>query len=196
MLFDIGGVLLTNGWDHVSRARAAETFSLDDGFEARHALLALALDTAELTLDAYLDRVVFDRPRPFTREAFLGFMHAESQPFPDTIAVLDEVVGSGHHVVIALNNESRELNAHRIATFELARRFDAFLSSCYLGLGKPDPAIYIRALEILQRPAQACVFVDDRAANVATAVELGIHGIQHTDAASTREALRAAGVRI
>ena len=196
MLFDIGGVLLTNGWDHVSRGRAADAFALDEGFEARHALLALDLDTARITLDAYLDRVVFDRPRSFTRDAFLAFVYAESQPFPETLAVLDEVVATGRYVVVALNNESRELNGHRIATFDLARRFDAFLSSCYLGMSKPDPGIYVRMLEILQRPAEACVFVDDRSHNVATAVELGIHGIQHTSALTTREALRAAGVQI
>lgn len=189
-------MLLTNGWDHVSRGRAAEAFALDEGFEARHALLALDLDTARITLDSYLDRVVFDRPRSFTRDAFLSFVHAESQPFPETLAVLDEVVATGRYVVVALNNESRELNGHRIATFDLARRFDAFLSSCYLGMSKPDPGIYVRMLEILQRPAEACVFVDDRAHNVATAVELGIHGIQHTSAPTTREALRVAGVQI
>ncbi len=196
VLFDLGGVVLTNGWDHVSRGRAAELFELDDGFEARHAALAVDLDTARVTLDEYLDRVVFDRPRTFTRDAFIAFMRAESQPFPETLALLDEVVATGSYPVFALNNESRELNAYRIATFDLARRFTGFLSSCYLGLAKPERPIYERALEILQRPASACVFVDDRAGNVAAARELGIIGIQHTSAATTRDALRAAGVKI
>ncbi len=196
VLFDIGGVLLTNGWDHVSRARAAEAFALDEGFEARHTACALDLDTAAITLESYLDRVVFDRERRFTREAFIAFMEAESQPYAETIAVLDEVVATGRYLMIALNNESRELNDYRIEKFGLARRFDGFLSSCYLGLSKPDPAIYLRMLQIVHRPAASCVFVDDRTGNVQTAVELGIHGIHHTAAATTREALRAAGVRI
>jgi putative hydrolase of the HAD superfamily len=196
VLFDIGGVLLTNGWDHVSRGRAVEQFALDEGFEARHAALAVALDTAQITLDEYLDRVVFERSRPFERDAFVAFMRAESQPFPDTLAVLDDVVASGRYSVHALNNESRELNAYRIATFALAPRFDVFLSSCYLGLSKPDPAIYRRALEMMQVSPASCVFVDDRAGNIAPANELGIRGIHHTSAATTREALRAAGVRI
>lgn len=196
ILFDLGGVLLTNGWDHVSRRRAEEVFALDDGFEARHATLAVDLDTARVTLDAYLDHVVFDRPRTFAREAFIAFMRAESQPLPETLALLDEVVATGRYPVFALNNESRELNAYRIATFDLARRFTGFLSSCYLGLAKPELPIYERALEILQRPASACVFVDDRAGNIGSARELGIVGIHHTSAASTRDALRAAGVKI
>lgn len=171
-------------------------FALDDGFEARHAELAVDLDTARVTLDAYLDQVVFDRPRTFTRESFLAFMRAESQALPETLALLDEVVATGRYPVFALNNESRELNAYRIATFDLARRFTGFLSSCYLGLAKPERPIYERALEILQRPAGACVFVDDRATNIAPARELGIIGIHHTSAAVTRDALRAAGVKI
>jgi putative hydrolase of the HAD superfamily len=196
VLFDIGGVLLTNGWDHVSRARAAEAFALDDGFEARHTADALDLDTARISLDTYLDRVVFDRERPFTREAFVAFMQSESKPFPDTIAVLDEIVATGRYLVLALNNESRELNDYRIDRFELARRFDGFLSSCYLGLAKPDPAIYMRMLQIVHRAPESCVFVDDRTGNIESAVELGIHGVHHTAAASTRETLRALGVRI
>ncbi len=189
-------MVLSNGWDHVSRGKAAETFVLDEGFEARHAAVAVDLDTARLTLDAYLDRVVFDRPRTFARAEFIAFMRSESQPYPETLAVLDEVVATGRYLVCALNNESRELNEYRIATFDLSRRFTAFLSSCYLGLAKPDRGIYERALEILQRPASACVFVDDRAGNIAPARELGINGIHHTSATTTRDALRAAGVKI
>lgn len=196
VLFDLGGVVLTNGWDHVSRGRAAAAFALDEGFEARHAAHAVDLDTARLTLDAYLDRVVFDRPRPFTREAFVAFMQAESQPYPETLAVLDKVVATRRYAVFAVNNESRELNAHRIATFGLARRFHGFLSSCYLGIAKPDPLIYERVLEILHAPAGCCAFVDDRPVNVAPANALGMRTIHHTSADSTREALRAAGVRI
>ena len=196
VFFDIGGVLLTNGWDHVSRHLAAQTFGLDEGFEERHGALAKDLDTARISLDAYLDRVVFDRPRPFARADFLAFMREQSQPYADTIALLDEVVATGRYLVVALNNESRELNQYRIRTFELHRRFETFLSSCYLGLAKPDHAIYQRALEILHRPAETCVFVDDRPENVAPAEELGVRAIRHVSAASTREALRAAGVRI
>ena len=196
VLFDIGGVLATNGWDHVSREKAATTFSLDDGFEARHDALSVDLDCARITLDVYLDRVVFDRPRSFTRDAFIEFMRGESQPYAETIAVLDEVVATQRYAVFALNNESRELNGYRIAKFELARRFDGFLSSCYLGLAKPERAIYERALEILQRAPASCVFVDDRAGNIAPAVALGIRGIQHSAAATTRDALRAQGVKI
>ncbi len=171
-------------------------FALDDGFEARHTAHALDLDTARVSLETYLDRVVFDRERPFTRASFIAFMESESQPFPEMIAVLDEVVATGRYLVMALNNESRELNDYRIERFDLSRRFDAFLSSCYLGLSKPDPAIYLRMLQIVHRLPQTCVFVDDRSGNVSTAVELGIHGIHHTAASLTREALRAAGVRI
>lgn len=188
-------MLLTNGWDHVSRGRAAAAFGLDEDFEARHLAVATDLDTARITLDDYLARVVFDRPRAFTREDFLAFMRAESQPFPEMLALLDAVVATRRYAVFAVNNESRELNEHRISAFGLARRFTGFLSSCYLGLAKPDPQIYARVLEIVQRPGTACAFVDDRPANVAPAGELGMRAIHHTDPETTRAALRAAGVR-
>lgn len=188
--------MLSNGWDHESRDRAAAAFSLDEGFEARHDAFAVDLDTARISLDEYLDRVVFDRPRTFGREAFAAFMRAESRLFPEMLELLDEVVATRRYAVFAVNNESRELNAHRIKTFDLAARFTGFLSSCYLGLAKPDPAMYERVVEIVQRPPHACVFVDDRAGNVAPAVELGMRAIHHADATTTREALRAAGVRI
>ncbi len=194
VFFDIGGVLLTNGWDHDSRGLAAQQFALDAGFEQRHNALAIDLDRSTITLDSYLDRVVFDRPRPFSRAELIAFIEGQSQPYPEMLAVLDEVVRSGRYRVFSLNNESRELNGYRIATFELARRFHGFLSSCYLGLAKPDPAIYERALEIVQRPAQACVFVDDRPENCAPAAALGIRTIHHSSAATTRSALRELGV--
>jgi len=196
VFFDIGGVLLTNGWDHVSRARAAARFGFDDGFEARHVANAYELDAGRLTFDTYLDRVVFDRDRAFTRDELIAFIQAESQPLAGGLELVDEVVATGRYLVYALNNESRELNKHRIATFELARRFDGFLSSCYLGVNKPDPSIFTRALEIVWRPAAACVFVDDRAENIASAALAGIRTIHHVDPARTRAALRAAGVQL
>ncbi len=196
VFFDIGGVLLTNGWDHDSRGLAVTQFALDAEFEQRHRALAIDLDRSAITLDSYLDRVVFDRPRTFSRADFIAFMQGQSKPYDETLAVLDDVVRCGRYRVFALNNESRELNGYRITTYELERRFHGFLSSCYLGLAKPDPAIYQRALEIVQRPAQACVFVDDRAENCAPAAALGIRTIQHSSAATTRSALRQLGVAL
>lgn len=196
VFFDIGGVLLTNGWDRGSRLRAIETFGLDEDFEVRHKHFAKDLDCARITLDGYLDRVVFDRPRAFTRADFIAFMKSESKPYADTIAVLAEVAATGRYLVATLNNESRELNAYRIQTFELGKHVDVFLSSCNLGLAKPEPAIYERAIDIVAQPASACVFVDDRAENITPATMLGMRTIHHQTAAATREALRAAGVAL
>lgn len=196
LFFDLGGVTLTNGWDMGSRKRATATFGLDDGFEARHKLLAHDLDCGRITLDDYLDRVVFDRPRPFDRDAFIAFMRSQSQPFTGVLEILGELAAGGRYLMAALNNESTELNHYRIDRFLLHRYFDVFFSSCYLGLAKPDPAIYQRALDVVQRPADACVFVDDRPENVAPARALGLRTIVHPGADGLRAALRQVGVTI
>jgi putative hydrolase of the HAD superfamily len=194
VFFDIGGVLGTNGWDHVSRAKAAARFALDEGFEARHQRLHIPLDSAQITLDEYLCEVVFDRARAFSKGEFVAFMQSESAPFPEAIAVLAAVARARRARVFTLNNESRELNGYRIDKFGLAPHVEAFLSSCYLGLAKPDEAIYRRALEIVHAAPGECVFVDDRPENVAPAVALGLRGIRHETAAATREALAREGV--
>jgi putative hydrolase of the HAD superfamily len=199
VLSDIGGVLLTNGWDHESRARAVSRFALDAGFEARHHALAHSLDCSTITLDDYLDRVVFDRVRTFTRADFVDFMKGESQPFPESLALLAELAAAaraGRFRLAALNNESRELHAYRVATFGLAAHFQVFFTSCYLQHAKPHPTIYARALEMLAVPAAACVFIDDRAENLEPAAALGIRCIRHTSAAETRAALVADGIAL
>ncbi len=196
LFFDVGGVVLTNGWDMGSRKRAIATFGLDDGFEARHKAVAHELDCGQLTLDDYLAQVVFDRPRAFDRDAFVAFMKSQSQPFSGVLEILGELAAGGRYLIAALNNESFELNHYRIDRFLLHRYFDVFFSSCYLGLAKPDLAIYRRALDVVQRPAAACVFVDDRPENVAPAKVLGLRTIVHPGADGLRAALRDVGVTV
>ena len=75
LFLDIGGVLLTNGWDRQARRLAAERFQLDHGeFDERHHLTFDTYEEGKLSLDEYLDRVVFFGERAFSREAFKAFM--------------------------------------------------------------------------------------------------------------------------
>lgn len=197
VLSDIGGVLLTNGWDHESRARAVSRFALDAGFEARHHALAHSLDCSTITLDDYLDRTVFDRARTFSRADFVAFMQSESKPFPDSLELLDALAASaraGRFRLASLNNESRELHAYRVARFGLAARFQVFFTSCYLQHAKPHPTIYARALEMLAVAPADVLFIDDRPENLTPAAALGIRCIRHTSASETRAALLAEGV--
>jgi putative hydrolase of the HAD superfamily len=197
LLFDVGGVVLTNGWDRESRRLACETFDLDwDDFQDRHELVAPDFETGNLTMSGYLDRTVFYRHREFTETKFIEFMKAQSAPMPDSLALLGELAGSGEYLLATLNNESRELNEHRIETFGLRRYFSMFLSSCFLGVKKPDERIYRLAMDITQHRPEQCVFIDDRALNLECATRLGIHTIHFTNATELRSSLGELGVTV
>ena len=183
LFFDIGGVLLTNGWDRTERTAAAEKFKLDwKEFEDRHELVLHAFEVGEMSLDEYLDRVIFYCPRTFSREEFADYIRAQSKELPGTMDVLRRLAQPKKYLISSLNNESRDMNAYRIEKFGLRRYFDVFLSSCYLGIRKPDEGIYQRALDITQRKPEECVFIDDRALNLECARELGMRTVQFKDA--------------
>ena len=194
---DIGGVFLTDAWGVQARRKAAEAFQLDAPvFEAAHAALLDPLETGRITLDEYLDRAVFNSPRSFTKEAFKEFMRAQSQPFPEALGILRCLAQSKKYFLACLNNESRELNLHRIRSFGLREYFSVFLSSCYLGLRKPDEAIYRVALEIAQRAPQESLFIDDREINVEGARRAGMSVIHYQNPAALRRELADYGVII
>jgi putative hydrolase of the HAD superfamily len=196
ILFDVGGVLLTNGWDSGERARAVERFHLDpDGFEARHHTVYPAWERGAIPLNAYLDATVFNEPRGFSRDDFFAFMLDQSKLLPDgALGTLKQLAASNQYMLGALNNESRETNKYRFEAFGLFEYFRVALSSCYLGLRKPDAAIYQTALDILGRPADRILFIDDRLENVAGAVKVGMKGIRFEGEAELSRELVSLGV--
>jgi putative hydrolase of the HAD superfamily len=196
LFWDNGGVVLTNGWDRGSRRQAAEKFKLDwDDFEDRHELMLNAFECGTATLDDYLKRTVFYRERAFSAEEFTQFMYAQSRPIPDALAFLGQLARTRRYHLAALNNESLEINEYRIRTFGLRDYFEAFFSSCYLAVRKPDRAIYSLVLKITQREPGECVFIDDRGLNLECARELGMHTVQYQSAAQLREELAKLGVQ-
>ena len=196
ILFDVGGVLLTNGWDHRERAAAAAEFHLDPApFEARHLCAMDAWERGAITLNAYLDAAVFNEPRPFSREDFFAFMLSQSQLLPGgALGILAELAASKSCMVGALNNEARETNDYRFKQFGLRRYFEVALSSCYVGLRKPEPAIYRRALDILGAPPERILFIDDRPENAAGAAASGMKTIVFQGETALRNELKALGV--
>ena len=194
VLFDVGGVLGSNGWDRHARARAAGHFHLDPEFDARHRYVVGEWECGRMTLGTYLDRVVFDRPRDFTREEFRTYMLAESRPHEASIALARSARDAGRVVLATLNNESAELNSHRIVHFGLRGIFVAFLSSCWLGLRKPDPRMYERALALLQAAPDEVLFIDDREPNLGPARAIGMRVHRHTTPAALESVLRSHGV--
>ncbi len=197
LFWDIGGVILTNGWDRESRKEAAAAFHLDwDEFEDRHDLSFPAFDTGHITLNEYLDRTLFYRTRPFTREEFTAFMFAQSKEYPEVRAILDQVTASGKYFIGAINNEPLELNQYRIEAFHLRKNFFVFFSSCYVRSRKPEETIFRVALEVSQRPPEQCLFIDDRALNLESPRRLGMNTIHHQSADQLRSDLGKFGVEV
>lgn len=197
IFFDVGGVLLSNGWDRRSRRTAAERFDLDwEEFQDRHDQVSAPFETGSMDLDTYLERTVFYRGRPFDRPAFIEFMKAQTEPLTESLEILAALRARGDYLLATLNNESRELNEYRIHRFGLRDHFSLFLSSCYLGIRKPEPEIYEMAIAVTQQPAERCLFIDDRELNLECAVTAGIRTIHFRDAPSLRGSLAEAGVEL
>ncbi|HEY7838903.1 MAG TPA: HAD family phosphatase [Terriglobales bacterium] len=193
--FDLGGVVLSNAWDHRERMGAVERFQIDRaGFEAQHERWAPELERGAITLDAYLAKTVFDRPRDFSPADFREYMLAMTESKPESIAILAELKAAGRARLATLNNEGRELNEYRITRFELSRYFEVFCSSCYLGARKPNEMFYRRALGIVQTPAADSLFVDDREENLAVPRALGMDSIRFESAAQLRAQLLQRGL--
>ena len=196
ILFDIGGVLLTNGWDHRERSVVIEQFELDrEAVESRHAKAFEEWERGELTKDEYLDAVVFYEPRNFSREAFFAAMCAQSKELPNgALCILKELAASDKCRIGALNNEARETHEYRVNTFGLHNYFQYTFTSCYMGVRKPDARIYLRALGILGDRPERSLFIDDRLENVAAAAAVGMKAVRFTGEAELREQLGALDV--
>lgn len=198
ILWDVGGVLLTNGWDRSERADLFREFQIDrDDFESRHQMLNGPWERGEITVDQYLDRTLFYEPRDFTKEQFLARMKDMSRWLPHTaIEIVRSLASQGGIKLIMLSNESRELMDHRMETFGLQQYFSAFLVSAYVGLCKPDPKIFKLALDLAQSTPEETMFIDDRSENAAAASSLGIHGVRYEGPQHLEEELKRLGVQL
>ncbi|MGB0013025.1 MAG: HAD family phosphatase [Candidatus Sulfotelmatobacter sp.] len=196
IFWDVGGVLLTNAWDHNERAEALEHFHLDEKeFHGRHEMVVSSFERGKITLDEYLDRTIFYTARPFTRDKFRDYMFALSRPMADVLALARALANSGKYFMGTINNESRELNVYRIKKFGLREIFRVFVSSCFVGLRKPESGIYRLAIEITQIDPEQCCFIDDRALNLECAAQLGMRTIQMQTLDQLRKDLENLGVR-
>lgn len=195
LFLDIGGVLLTDGWQRDSRSRGVAAFHLDASeMKERHHVVFDTYEEGKLTLGEYLDWVVFHKKRAFTRAEFRRFMFAQSKPYSDMIELVRKLKVRHELKIIVVSNEARELNDYRIRKFKLDRFVDAFVSSCFVHLRKPDPDIFRLALDIAQTPVDRIVYLENTALFVQVAESLGIRGIVHTGYESTRTELAALGL--
>jgi putative hydrolase of the HAD superfamily len=196
LFLDIGGVLLTNGWDRHARRRAAKNFKLEWAeIEERHNLNFATYEEGKLTLEEYLGRVIFYQKRPFTRAQFRRFMFVQSKPFPEMIELFAQLKVRHRLKIAAVSNEAREVNAYRIRKFKLNELVDSFISSCFVHIRKPDADIFRLALDIAQAPARQVLYIENTPMFVQIAEDLGIRSILHTDYKSTCVKLASFGLQ-
>jgi len=197
LFLDIGGVLLTNGWDHNIRRHAAEKFNLDyNEMNERHHLTFDTYEEGKLSLDEYLNRVVFYQKRSFSREEFKKFMYDQSKPYQDMIDLIRGLKAQYNLRVAAVSNEGRELTSYRVQQFKLGSFMDFFVSSCFVHYRKPDEDMYRIALDISQAKPEQVIYIDDREMFVEVAYGLGITGITHASYETTRKSLEGLGLSL
>lgn len=195
LFLDIGGVLLTNGWDHQARELAAKTFDLDrEEMEGRHRLTFDTYEVGKLTLEQYLKRVVFYEERAFSLDQFRKFMFEQSKAYPEMIELVRDLKALYGLKIAVVSNEGRELTEYRIQHFKLNEFVDFFISSCFVHFRKPDEDIFRVALDIAQVPASEVIYIEDRPMFVQVAESLGIRAIHHIDCVSTRSELASLGL--
>ena len=196
LFVDVGGVLLTNGWDHLARKRAAKHFKLNWAeMDERHRLVFETHEEGKLSFEEYLGWVVFFEKRPFTRSQFRDFMFSESQPYPKMLELVAQLKTQHRLKVVVISNESREINAYRIRTFGLDQLVDTFISSCFVGMRKPDIEIFRLALDLAQTAPERAVFIDNTPMFVQIAERLGMRTIHHLDYESTRANFTSLGLQ-
>ncbi len=193
LFWDVGGVLLSNAWDHEERDHAIENFQLQKAdFESRHKEIATTFEEGKISLDQYLDRTVFHQPRKFSKEEFKNYMFSLSKPKPEVLEFARRLAGK--YLMATINNESREMNDFRIKQFGLSQICDLFVSSCYVGMRKPDEKIYRLALDLIQKAPDECCFIDDRPVNIEGAAKVGMRTVLMRDAAQLKKDLQDLGV--
>lgn len=197
LFLDVGGVLLTNGWDRKARARAADQFGLNlEQVNDRHHLNFDTYEQGKQSLDEYMKRVIFYEPRPFTPDTFRQFMFDQSRRLPHMIEFVTALKHRYKLKIAVVSNEGRELTLHRVKKFQLGDFVDFFIFSSFVHLRKPDPDIFRLALDIAQVPPEHVVYFDDRELFVSVASGLGIRGIHHRGYESSRDALAKLGLTL
>jgi len=195
LFLDIGGVLLTNGWDRHARRRAAQRFELEyEDMDERHHLTFDTYEEGKLSLDEYLQRVVFHKERSFSQSEFRTFMFQQSDPYQKNIDYFKQLKEQHRLKVAAVSNEGLELTRHRIDSFQLGDLIDFFISSSFVHMRKPDGDMYRLALQAAHARPEETAYVDDRKLFVEVASRLGIHGVWHENLAATQEKMGKLGL--
>lgn len=197
IFFDIGGVLLTNGWDRNQRTHALKSLGMTDlsGYEARHADANYFWERGLKDIRWFFQKTVFYDWRRFEFEDLWAAMVAEQGLLENgAVEILKKLHATRKYRLATLTNESKELNTYRMTAFGLKDYFDFFICSAYVNEMKPAPKIYLEAIEVSGREPAECVFIDDKQENVDAAIRQEMRGILYRNPEQLEEDLRDLGV--
>ncbi len=195
LFWDVGGVLLTNAWDHEERNQAIQRFALNqEEFETRHKEIVSSFEEGRVGLDEYLQHTILYQQHSFSSSEFKQFMFELSQPRTKTLEIANDL--SRNYLMGTINNESRELNAYRIQRFALMDIFKIFVSSCFVGMRKPEERIYPLALDLTQAQPDECCFIDDRPVNIEAAGRVGMKTVLLQNPEQLKEDVRKLGIQL
>ncbi len=190
LFVDIGGVLLTNGWDRGIREKTLNEFHVDkDEFDHLHKQYYNLHEQGKISFDEYLKKVVFWKKRDFSISEFETFIKDQTVPYSEMITLIESIKKAYNLKVVAVSNEGRDLAEYRIKTYDLNKIFDSYIVSSFVYFQKPDPHIYRIALDVTQAPIDEVLYIDDRSYLVEAASKLGIKGIVHTSVETTKKEL-------
>ncbi len=194
---DIGGVLGTNGWDTQIRRDVCSKFSLSiDEIDKRHQLMFDSFERGFMKFEEYLRWVFFASPRTFSLEALRDFAFAASVPWPQNIALFQQVKKANGLKFGLISNEGQGITEYRMNAFGLREAADFIVVSHCVHMRKPDKQIWQLALDLAQVTAEQCIYVDDREMFVNVAATLGFTAFQHVDLDSTRDKFQRLGLTV
>lgn len=198
IFWDIGGVLLTNGWDAHQRAGVLNSLGVDLlAYEAMHDRANFYWERGLITARDFFEQTVLEtNPQlGLTFEALWEWVCGESRVLhPGSFEILAALQRSGQYRLATLNNESRELNEYRLDAFELRAYFDYFVCSGYVHEMKPLPGIYRAAIDISGWPAHTALFIDDKQENCDGAEALGMRAIRFVSPEQLQQDLAQLGI--
>ncbi|MBB5343484.1 HAD family hydrolase [Tunturibacter empetritectus] len=197
IFWDIGGVLLTNGWDKGERTEVLTRLGVDlADYESRHDEANYFWERGLSTAEEFFDVTVLNQNPNLTFEELWPQVCAESRIlYPECVDILGMLATSGRYMLATLNNESRELNDYRLNAFRLRPFFDYFICSGYVHEMKPYPGIYRAAIEISGHLAETALFIDDKVENCDAAAAFGMRTICFESPAQLRDELAQFGLR-
>ncbi len=197
LFLDIGGVLLTNGWDTALRKKTAENFHVNyEELDHRHRVTYDTYEQGKMPLDTYLQQIIFFETRDFSAADVTRFILEQAKPYQDTIDLVRRLKAVYGLRIAVVSNEGREIAQDRIARFHLKEFVDFFIVSAFVHFRKPDLDIYRLALDVAQVRPEEVAYIEDRPLLCEVASSLGIQSVLNRSSSETRKLLGDLGLAL